>query len=101
MEPTNSSHFPRSPYDLCSVVNNFSEEVCAQFPDPSDCSCPLREGVYDITGIKVTVPDFGEVLTPLMVGNYTAKAFIYSEADPADKLGCVEFEFGFKQATQE
>ena len=47
------------------------------------------------------MPDFGEVLTPLMVGNYTAKAFIYSEADPADKLGCVEFEFGFKQATQE
>ena len=43
------------------------------------------------------MPDFGEVLTPLMVGKYTARAYIYSEADPADKLGCIEFTFEFAE----
>eukprot|EP00095_Tigriopus_kingsejongensis_P011766 maker-scaffold119_size336447-snap-gene-0.11 protein:Tk11766 transcript:maker-scaffold119_size336447-snap-gene-0.11-mRNA-1 annotation:"hypothetical protein DAPPUDRAFT_309202" len=84
------------PYDLCKIISNFSEETCNLLPEGQTCGCPLLTNTFDLQGLTVNVPDFG-ALTPLMIGSYTARANLYSLADPVVKLGCIEFDFTFTQ----
>jgi ganglioside GM2 activator len=82
-------------YDICSIILNLEDTLCPAFPVGQPCSCPLMAGDFTISGAKIPVPDFGPILSALMVGRYKAKAELYGASDPDNKVGCIDFEFKF------
>merc|ERR1712117_821322 len=69
-------------YDICKIIDNAGDALCANFPPTQPCSCPFLEGEIEINGLEVKVDDMGDVLGAVMEGSYEATANFYGASNP-------------------
>jgi len=83
-------------YELCPMIENDPDTWCSNFPDWQPCGCPLLAGELNLNGMEVPVQDMGDILGPLMEGEYSATANFFGASNKDKILGCVEFTFALK-----
>jgi len=84
-------------YDICKILENAGDSLCANFPPSQPCSCPFLEGEIEINGLQVQVDDMGDVLGAVMEGSYEATANFYGASNPDRAIGCIAFSFTLKR----
>merc|ERR1719348_1379152 len=80
-------------YDLCAMIADMGDTICASFPEGQQCGCPLLQGEMHLQGVELPVQDMGPVLGAVMEGSYSATITMFPASNKQHILSCVEFTF--------
>ncbi|CAG0886256.1 unnamed protein product [Cyprideis torosa] len=83
-------------YDVCPLFDVAGDLLCAIFPNPDECQCPIPSGSYGTqpgSPLVLEVPYIDDIITAILVGRFEGTMTFHRPSTPDEALGCLLLKF--------